>query len=200
MVSAPAFDQVVEEYEGRVTRYLTGFLGDGALAYDLTQETFLRVHKNLDELRSPEARTAWIFRIASNLALDYLRSRSSRQDRQNVSLEADLLSTQGAGPFPLTEELSAEDRLELEEMAECLHHYIHELPETSRACLILRDLEGLGEGGVAEILGCSTGAVRVRTHRARKLLRQRLQQGCRFYQDPRGTLRCEPAGTERGRE
>lgn len=200
MVSTLAFEQVVEEYEGRVIRYLTGFLGDGALAYDLAQETFLRVHKSLEELRSPEARTTWIFRIASNLALDYLRSRSSHQDRQSVSLEADLLSSQSVGPFPLTEELSAEDRLEQEEMAECLQHYIHELPETSRACLILRDLEGLREDVVAEILGCSIGAVKVRTHRARKLLRQRLQQGCRFYQDQRGILRCEPAGAERGRE
>jgi RNA polymerase sigma-70 factor, ECF subfamily len=199
MKSTLDFGPIVEEHEERVGRYLTGLLGDAALARDLTQETFLRIHRGLEELRSPEARTAWIFRIASNLALDYLRSRTSRQDRQTVSLDVEPLDGQGAGPSPSTEELSAEGRLEQEEMAECLRHYVHQLPDTSRACLILRDLEGLGEEAVAEILGCSVGVVKVRTHRARKKLREQLRRGCHFYQDHRGVLRCEPAGAEEGR-
>lgn len=199
MESTLDFGQIVQEYEGRVVRYLASLLGDAALARDLTQETFLRVHKGLEDLRSAEARTAWIFRIASNLALDYLRSRTSRQDRRTVSLEVGLLDGQGAGPTPSSEELSAEGRLEQEEMAECLRHYIHQLPEASRACLILRDLEGLGEEVVAEILGCSGGVVKVRTHRARKNLREQLREGCHFYQDERGVLRCEPAGAGEGR-
>ena len=199
MESTLDFGQIVQEYEGRVVRYLASLLGDAALARDLTQETFLRVHKGLEDLRSPEARTAWIYRIASNLALDYLRSRTSRQDRQTVSLEAEPLDGQGAGPSPSTEELSAEGRLEREEMAECLRHYIYDLPEASRACLILRDLEGLGEEVVAEILGCSVGVVKVRTHRARKKLREQLRQSCHFYQDERGVLRCEPVGAGEGR-
>lgn len=199
MESTLEFDLIVEEYQGRVIRYLAGLLGDAALAHDLTQETFLRVHKGLEELRSEEARTAWIYRIASHLALDHLRSRTSSQYRQTVSLDAGSLDGQEAGPSPSSEELSAEGRLEQEEMAECLRHYIHQLPETSRACLILRDLEGLGEEVVAEILGCSVGAVKVRTHRARKKLREQLRQGCHFYQDERGVLRCEPVGGGEGR-
>ena len=193
------FDLIVEEYQGRVIRHLAGLLGDPALARDLAQETFLRVHNGLKALRSPEARTAWIFRIASNLALDHFRSRTSRQDRQTVSLEAEPLNGQGAGPSPSSEELSAEGRLEQEEMAECLRHYIHQLPEASRACLILRDLEGLGQEAVAEILGCSVGVVKVRTHRARKKLREQLRQACHFYQDERGVLSCELAGAGDGR-
>jgi len=192
------FDLIVEEYQGRVIRYLDGLLGDAVLAHDLTQETFLRVHKGLEELRSQKARTAWIYRIASNLALDHLRSRTSRQDRQTVSLEAGPLDGQGAGPSPTSEELSAEGRLEQEEMAECLRHYIHQLPEASRACLILRDLEGLGEEVVVEILGCSLGAVKIRTHRARKKLREQLRQECHLYQDERAVLRCEPADAGEG--
>ncbi len=199
MESTLDFDLIVEEYQGRVIRYLASLLGNAALAHDLTQETFLKVHKGLEELRSQEAQTAWIYRIASNLALDHLRSRPSRQDRQTVSLEAEPLDGQGAGPLPSSEELSAEGRLEQEEMAECLRHYIHQLPEASRACLILRDLEGLGEEVVAEILGCSAGVVKVRTHRARKKLREQLRQRCHFYQDERGVLRCEPVGAGEGR-
>lgn len=178
-------DRIVSEYEGRIVRYLTSLLGDPAFARDLTQETFLRVHRGLQEVRSPEALTAWIYRIASNLALDHLRSRASREGQHTVALES---ATVG-------EEISAEGRLEQEEMAECLRHYIYHLPEAPRACLILRDLEGLSEEVVAEILGCSVGVVKVRTHRARKKLRERLREGCRFYQDERGVFRCEPSGT-----
>lgn len=199
MESTLDLGQIVQEYEGRLVRYLASLLGDAALARDLTQETLLRVHEGLEDLRSAEARTAWIFRIASNLALDYLRSRTSRQDRQTVSLDAEPLDGQGAGAWPSSDELSAEGRLEQEEMAECLRHYIHQLPDASRACLILRDLEGLGEEIVAEILGCSVGAVKVRTHRARKKLREQLREGCQFYEDERGIFRCEPARAGEGR-
>ncbi len=201
MDPAPDFNRIVSEYEGRIVRYLATLLEDPVLARDLAQETFLKVHRGLDQLRNPEARTAWIYRIASNLAFDHLRSRTSRQEGQSLSLEGEFLHGDGVEPTVASEELSAEGRIEQEEMAECLRHYIYHLPEASRACLILRDLEGLGEEAVAEILGCSVGAVKVRTHRARKLLRERLREGCRFYQDERGVLRCEPSGApQEGRE
>ena len=193
MEAVPDFDQIVEAYEGRIVRYLTGLLGHADLAQDLTQETFLRIHRGLAELRSPEARTAWIYRIASNLAIDHLRGRTSREEAQTVSLDAEFVGKEGAEPAVATEDLSPEDRLEQEEMAECLRHYIHHLSGDYRICLILRDLEGLSEEAVAEILGCSIGAVKVRTHRARKKLREALRAGCCFYLDARGVLRCEPA-------
>src|SRR3990170_9091863 len=101
-------NQVVREYEERIVRYLSSLLGDAALAQDLTQETFLRIHKGLDHLRSPEARTAWIYRIASNLALDYLRSRACRQERHTVSLEPETELHEGAEAALPSEELSAE--------------------------------------------------------------------------------------------
>ncbi len=57
---------------------------------------------------------------------------------------------------------------------------------------MLRDLDELSEEAVAAILDCSPGAVRVRTHRARRALRRMLESGCRFYDDTRGVLRCTP--------
>jgi RNA polymerase sigma-70 factor (ECF subfamily) len=189
------FNRIVTEYERRIVRYLASLLGDAALAQDLAQETFLRVHRGLEQLRSPKARTAWIYRIASNLALDHLRSRTSRQQGQTVSLEAELLGVESVEPAIPSEELSADGRLEQEEMAACIRRYIHHLPGAYRTCLILRDLEGLGEKAVAEALGCSGRVVKVRIHRARKKLRERPREGCRFYQDARGVLGCEPSET-----
>jgi len=195
MTAIPDFNRIVAEYEGRIARYLTGLLGDPALAQDLTQETFLRVHNNLERLETPQALTAWIYQIASNLARDHRRSRGARQETQTVSLEDAPLDEETAIPAAADEDASAEDRLEQEEMAACIRGYIGALPEALRACLMLRDLEGLDEKTVADILGCSVAVVKVRTHRARKKLRAALRDGCDFYQDRLGVLRCEPAAT-----
>jgi RNA polymerase sigma-70 factor (ECF subfamily) len=192
MNAALDIDRIVSEYEGRVVRYLTGLVRDPALAQDLGQETFLRVHRNLPQLHSADALTAWIFRIASHLAVDHLRSRAAREDGRTVSLEGEFLD-EDADPGVPAGELSAEGRLEQEEMAACVRGYIDHLPPGLSACLILRDIEGLDEKTVADVLGCSVGAVKVRTHRARGKLREALRRGCDFYQDEAGVLRCEPA-------
>lgn len=185
------FDRIVAEHEGRIVRYLTGFLGDAALAQDLTQETFLRAHKANEQLRDPGARTAWIYKIASNLALDHLRRRHGADAQWHAIPESEDISDDAYGTAISSEDRSVEECLEQQEMAECLRLQVGELPEPLRDCLVLRDVEGLGEKPVAEILGCSVGAVKVRTHRARKKLRERLQQGCHFYQDGRGGRQCE---------
>lgn len=193
------FERIVAEHEARIVRYLANLLGDVATAQDLAQETFVRVHRSLEQLRSPDACTAWIYRIASNVALDHLRSRTTRQEGQTLPLEEELLAGSEGEQAASSEDPSAEGRLEQEETAACLRGYIHDLPELLRACLILRDLEGLGEDAVAEILDCSVGAVKVRTHRARRKLREWLREGCRVYHDKRGVLLCDYADAEEER-
>ena len=185
------FDEIFTEYHERLVRYLGRVVGDPALGQDLAQETFLRVHRAKEQLRNPEARTVWIYKIAHNLALDHLRRRRGADAQWHAIPESEDGGDDADGAATSSEDLSAEDRLEQQEIAECLRVHVHELPETLRACLILRDVEGLGEKPVAEILGCSVVAVKVRTHRARKKLRERLHQGCHFYQDGRGVLQCE---------
>ncbi len=191
MGDASDFDSIVREYEPRITRYLTAILDDAALAQDLSQETFLRVHRSLDDLQDPRARPAWIFRIAHNIAVDHSRSRVSRQDALTSSLDEDAALVDQSDVQD--EELSAEQQLEEQEMSVCMRGYIQDLPPTLRECLILRDLEGLGEQSVAKIIGCSLAAMKVRTHRARRQLREKLRVACEFYQDQRGVLMCEPA-------
>ncbi len=195
MDGASDFDRIVREHEPRIARYLTAFLGDAVLAQDLSQETFLRVHRSMDDLQDSRARSAWIFRIAHNLAVDHWRSRASREDALTRSLDEDAALV---GQSDLSaEELSAEQQLEEHEMSACMQGYIQELSPALRESLILRDLEGLGEQSVAKIVGCSLAAVKVRIHRARRQLREKLRTGCDFYQDQRGVLMCEPADEAR---
>ncbi len=189
MASDP-FDRIVLEYQDRVVRYLNGILGDAALAHDLAQETFLRVHASMEGPRESGASTPWIFRIAHNAAIDHLRSRTGRQSSLTRSLDE---PSSGAEEIEDCSCASADNRLDEAEMSACMRSYIKELPPLLRECLILRDLEGLGEQAVSEILGRSPNVVKVRTHRARRMLRAKLHEQCGFYQDERGVLRCEPA-------
>lgn len=189
------FEAIVREYRPRLTRYVAGLVGDPGHAEDVTQEALARVHRGLPALQAPEARTTWIFRIASNVAFDHLKSRAARESSRTASLDAD---ADGPGPSALPDdERSAEDRLEQSEMAACLQQYIHRLSPPLRASLLLRDLEGLSEQAAAEALGCSVAAVKVRTHRARKALRAMLQAECSFYDDARGVFRCDPGDSRR---
>lgn len=183
------FDQIVQSYRDRVVRYLNGILDDAALAHDLAQETFIRVHQGMDGLRDPQACASWIFRIAHNLAIDRVRSRASREEVLTASLDEPDSASETVADCGC---VSAENKLDEAEMTACMHSYIRQLPPPHRECLILRDLEGMSEQAVAGILGCSLGVVKVRTHRARRQLRAALQTACGFYQDERGVLRCEP--------
>lgn len=185
------FESIAGDYAARVRRYVAGLLGDAGQAEDVTQEVLARVQRGWATVRAPEARTTWIFRIASNLALDHLRSRAAREARRTFSLDAEPGPGMAAADAAGGDDPSAEDRLEQGEMAACLREHVDRLSPPLRATLILRDLEGPGERAVAEILGCSVAAVKVRTHRARRTLRGWLQASCgSFYGDARGVFRC----------
>lgn len=197
MNALDGFEAINAAYRARVTRYLTGLVGDATQAEDLTQEALLRVHRGLLDLRDPEARTAWVFRIATNVAFDHLRTPAARLAGRMVSVDSGVDADEPSGIELSTDDPSAESGLVQSEMAECLRRYIDRLSPTLRATLILRDLEGLGEQAVAEALGCSLAAVKVRAHRARRALRALLRAECEFYEDRRGVLLCEPAGGPR---
>ena len=89
------FEAIVREYRPRLTRYVAGLVGDPDHAEDVTQEVLARVHRGLPALQAPEARTTWIFRIASNVAFDHLKSRAAREASRTASLDAD---ADGPGP------------------------------------------------------------------------------------------------------
>ncbi len=72
-----AFDELVEGYRVPVWRYLTHLVADRALAEDLTQETFLRMYRHLDDFAGRSRFSTWVFRIARNLGIDALRRRDA---------------------------------------------------------------------------------------------------------------------------
>jgi RNA polymerase sigma-70 factor (ECF subfamily) len=161
-----AFDTLFRRWAGPLLRYLQRMLRDPATAEDLVQEAFLRVHRARDRYQ-PDARfSTWLYRIATNLALNELR-RPVRRDPHD-SMDAD-----GASPLP--DAGPGADRVaDARRQVAALEHALGELPDRQRAALLLSAAEGRSYAEVAEMLDVTESAVKALVHRARSQLASRL--------------------------
>lgn len=167
-----AFEELVEKYQGRVYRHLRKMVRDSHHAEDLLQETFLNAYKGLKGFTGASSFPTWLFRIATNAALMFLRKKrpesveyddqiGDRGDRVNMAAAPQFIST------PLEVLLSKEGREKIEEA-------IDGLPALYRTVIVLRDVEGFSLKEVADIMGSSMAAVKSRLHRARHSVRDEL--------------------------
>lgn len=173
-------------FRPQVRRHIRVLVNDRADADDLTQETYARAYAHLGQLRDPQAALAWLYRIATNVALDRLRGRRP----PTVPL------TDGTEPL-WDERVRVVDSglaaaLEQSEMSACVENYLEQLPDDYRVAILLRDVHGLTNAEVAELLGCSLATAKIRVHRARSRLREALAAACAFETDTRGVVVCEP--------
>ena len=180
----PTFEALHAEYRAKVHSYLCRFV-EPAEAEDLTQEVFLKVHRNLATFRQESRISTWIFQIATHAALDRLKRPSRRiLDQRSLLIEkldaSGLHATPGHGQVPLREE-----------MCRCIQDFVGELPGNYRAILFLSDLKELGIEEIAQILGITPGAAKIRLHRARQALKAHMERGCRISLDERGELSCD---------
>jgi RNA polymerase sigma-70 factor (ECF subfamily) len=147
----------------------------------------------LPQFRGDAQASTWLYRIAANVASDWLRSRSAREARLTVHLpEAldDATSQANASVAPLDAQSSPEQKLVRKEMRDCIRDEIGQLPAGNREALILGELGGLTDDEVAQILGISRANAKVNLHRARAQLKKVIEARCDFY---RTELSCAPS-------
>jgi RNA polymerase sigma-70 factor (ECF subfamily) len=173
------FPNIFEAFQPRVLRYLRRLIGD-AEAEDLTQEVLIKVSVALPNYRGESQLSTWIYRIATNAALDRLRSPSYKRMIQNCSAneeaEVEDRNASTGEKTPLVE-----PQIFRKEMNECIQGFIQNLPENYRVVLALSEFEGLKDCEIAETLGISSGAVKMRLHRAKEKLREELRTNCDSY-------------------
>jgi len=157
---------------------------DEAAAEDLAQETFARIHTSLDDLREPEKAKAWVFRIAHNLYVDRVRTSLHESSTTPDGGEEEQLEDPASTAFV--------GEIERQEMSQCVRDKIAMLPEPLRTVVVLFDQEEFSHQEIAEMLGLSVGAVKVRLHRARQALKEILVRECSFEVDKRSVLVCSP--------
>ena len=177
-------------YQGRIRRYILSMVRDPVEAEDLTQDVFLQAHRKLGTLRDPDAVTSWLYQIATHVCYDRFR-RSSRQPRLEP---LDSSGSVGTGSEGDREDETSLDRvLERAEMSACVRSFLEDLSDEYRHVILLHDVEGLTNAEIAEMVGASLDAIKIRLHRARRKLQAALATGCDLSHDEHGVFVCELA-------
>ena len=171
-----AFDRFLERFRTKIFQYSYLMCGQREDAEEVSQETLLKVFEKLDQLKEPENIRAWVFRIAKNACLMKRRKRT-HEPRTLVSVEqGDPARGEGAAPIDVEDPSMRPDQLALNAwVGERLRAALLALPPPLRTIVVLREIEGLSTREVATIAGISEDNVKTRLHRARMLLRERLE-------------------------
>ena len=182
------FGDVYREFHDKLNRYLERIVGKND-AEDLTQEVFLKLNRGLSDFRGESSLSTWVYRVATNTALDKLRSRAHRED--NETLRLDQVSCETETACVEEKSLSAEREAIRNEMNACIQEFIDRLPADYRIVILLSELKDLKNQQIADVLGISLDAVKIRLHRARARLKADFEAGCEFYRNEDGTLACD---------
>lgn len=170
---ASAFEELVVRYQTQIYHLCFRMVGNSDDAQDMTQEAFLKAWKGLPSFQFDSAFSTWLYRLASNCCLDFLR-RLKRKPTVSLTVEND----------EETEEILdvADDAPSLEELAikneerENLRLAMSQLDEEQRQILTLRVVNDLSYTEIAEILNVKEGTVKSRLSRARENLRKKLTE------------------------
>jgi RNA polymerase sigma factor (sigma-70 family) len=156
-----AVEEIVRHWERQLFYYVRGLVGREQDAWDILQETWLRVVRDIGSLRDPKALSAWLYTVARNRALTHMRD-SSREELMAECGE-DLAQA------PENGDLSFED-------AEAIHSALSKLTLPHREVLTLYFMEDLSIDEIASVLRCPTGTIKSRLHFAKRALKAILQQ------------------------
>src|SRR6476469_5010712 len=160
------FEILMRRYNQRLFRVARGILADDAEAEDVMQEAYVRAFRELAGFRGEARFSTWLTRIACHEALARAQKR-----RRLVRL---VPTGEGGPPEPPSETFDPEREMENRELQTVLREAVEILPDPLRAVFCLREIEGLSTEQTADALGLSAENVRVRLHRAKRSLRQTL--------------------------
>lgn len=159
-----AFASLVRRHQAGVRRCAARILGDDEEARDIAQLAFVRAWENLSRYDATWSFSTWLYRIASNLAIDVLRSRDSRDRTHAAHLRLVGDSVRPSAPSDLAEG----------EVRRIFSELVVSLTPSQRAAFVLREVEGMATHEVALALGCSDATVRNHVFQARATLRKEL--------------------------
>jgi RNA polymerase sigma-70 factor (ECF subfamily) len=171
-----AFRELVRRYERPVFSLVFRMVRDRETAEDLAQDAFIKVLNHIDKY-SPEFKfSSWLFKIANNVAIDWMR----RKRLDTVSMDGSPHATTAAEVEATTFDLAAQqesalDEMEARELGTAIERAIAKLRPEYRACIMLRHVEGRSYEEIATTLDLPLGTVKTYIHRARHELRRTLE-------------------------
>ncbi len=165
---AEAFETLFRKYQAYVFNVALGMLGNAEDASDVTQEAFLRLHRNIDSFRGDSTFSTWLYRVAVNLCITEIRRRGRNRFEflDDVVHEDESRILDEPPPAP-------EAMMEVEEERRIVHRVLSQLPPDYRAIMVLRHFQQLAYEEIAEVLGLTLSQVKTRLFRARKMFKDR---------------------------
>ena len=157
-----AFELLVSRHKDAIFNFIYHFLGDYHRAQDVSQETFLRVLKNVDRYKSRDRFKTWLYRIAANLCKNELRDRSRHKTLSLNDPDIDL------GKLSSHVYLSPVETSERDELRELVRNALLSLPEDQRMAIVMREYQDLTYEEIASAMSCSVSAVKSKIYRARQ--------------------------------
>ena len=166
-----AFETLVYKYEQRLRRYVRTFVRDEEKAKELVQDTFVKVYRNAHRFEPKASFATWLFRIAHNTAISYLRKKKLPLTFGFGNYDPD--SDQPAGDVA-TDELGPYERALGGEIGQMIRNELERLPDKLREAFVLFDVEQNSIKEISAITGSPEGTIKARIFRARRALRERL--------------------------
>jgi len=173
--SEKAYRELLDRYQRPVFSLVFRMVRDRELAEDLSQETFVKVFNHLDSYNPKFKFSSWIFKIASNLAIDHLRRKEPETVSIDGSRHAETAEQVEATQITVeSQDENPEEYLEAKELGEEIERAIGLLRPDYRTAILLRHVEGRPYEEIAEIMSIPLGTVKTYIHRARTELRDTL--------------------------
>ncbi len=165
-------EQAWDTFQIPIKRFILQYIHNEAIAEDILQDVFLKIHTNIETLHDEKKLQSWLYQIARHAIYDYYRSQRSIQALPET--------------FDMPEEPTQEDAEQL--LLPCVKDMIDQLPALYREALLLTEYQGLTQRELAEQLHLSLSGAKSRVQRAREKLKQKLLECCHFVLDRRGGI------------
>jgi len=170
-----SFTYLAQKYHRPMIHFLFRMVGNQAIAEELAQEVFLRVYRARGSYRAEARFTTWLYRIATNLAVNYARDTKNERTAQTVYLDQPDEET-GMSPDLADDEPSAEERLLRDERMAAIRLHVMALPERQRMAVLMHKYQGMDYRQIGEVLKLSESATKSLLFRAYQTLREKLKE------------------------
>jgi RNA polymerase sigma-70 factor (ECF subfamily) len=169
------FNYLVEKYNRPIIRFLFRMVHNQAIAEELAQDVFLRVYRARDSYRAEARFTTWLYRIATNLAVNHARDTRHERTAQTVYLDAPDEET-GTTPDVADEGLGAEEQMLRDERMKAIRKHVDALPERQKLAVLMHKYQGMDYRQIGEVLKLSESATKSLLFRAYQTLRTKLKE------------------------
>ena len=170
-----AFNHLVEKYHRPMINFLYRMVHSQAVAEELAQDVFLRVYRARESYRAEAKFTTWLYRIATNVAVNHARDTKHERAAQNVYLDVPDAET-GTTPDVADDEPTVEQRMLRDERMARIRQHVMALPERQRTAVVMHKYQGMDYRQIGEVLQLSESATKSLLFRAYQTLREKLRE------------------------